>query len=136
MELLNLVKIKQLLGTLERSHISNINETFFNSISFNGFEVEFFAGPKSFCEPAVSYDTLLHYKTLQLYIVETVKESKEAILPGKDNRFQNFDWCKYFTYHDGKVKDKLSYMGCNVPLDEVCRLIKDVYKVSRLKIFF
>lgn len=136
MELLDLVKIKQLLGSLERSVVENNIGCYFNCLVFNGFEICFYAGTKAFCEPKVSYDTLLHYKTIQLDIIEVVKGFNDVVQPGSDNRFKNFSWCKYFTHLDNKGKDKNSYMGCNIPLDEVCQLIKDVYKISRLKIFF
>jgi hypothetical protein len=132
MELLDLVKIEQLLGTLKRFE----GAAPFNHICFNEFEICFYAGPKTFSEPTVLYDSLLYYKTIQIHISENIKGVNETIAPGNDNRFQNFDWCKHFKYSDGNGKNKNSYMGSYVPLEEVCRLIKDVYKVSRLKIFF
>jgi hypothetical protein len=132
MNFLNLTDIKQHLGTLKRFE----GAAPFNHICFNGFEICFYAGPKAFCEPIALYDNLLHYETIQIHIAENIKEADEVIAPSIDNRFQNFDWCKYFKYDNGKIKDKNSYMGSNIPLNEVCQLIKDVYKVSRLKIFF
>ena len=135
MNYLNLPDIKQYLGTLERAYVEN-NTSYFNKISFNHFDIEFYAGSGALCEPHVNLDQLIFYKKLQLSLYETIRDEVHAISPGTDNRFSGFSWANYFSYYNSKGILKGSYMGDKIPIAEVCQLIRDVYKVSRLKIFF
>lgn len=136
MNLTNVTEIRELLGSLTRKPSSKDKSSYFNKITFNKFFIELYAGPKSLSEPPVEFDQILYYDKIQVAIYEFIKEEECAILPGTDTRFAGFDWNKYFTYTDGKGKLKPSYMGAGVPITEVISLIRDVYKVSRLKIFF
>lgn len=109
---------------------------YFNGISVNNFTIDFFAGNKSCCEPKGTFNSLLHYKKIQIYIREDVRGIGNAIRPTKDDRFAGFDWAKYFVYINSNGRTSGSYMGEYIPIEEAYQLIRDVYKVSRLKVFF
>jgi hypothetical protein len=135
MNFLNLSDIRKHLGTLEREYVEN-NASYFNKVSFNHFDMEFYAGNGALSEPHVDLGNLTYYKKLQLSLYENIRDQAHAISPGMDDRFSGFDWAKYFVYYNSKGIQKTSYMGDRIPMSEVCQLIRDVYKVSRLKIFF
>lgn len=132
----NLIDIREHLGTLKRSSSLENRNGYFNKVSFNYFNIEIHASNSSLCEPRVNYDCLLHYQKIQVAFYEDIREQEHAISPGADARFSGFDWAKYFAYYNSKGIEKASYMGDNIPVVEVCQLIRDIYKVSRLKIFY
>jgi hypothetical protein len=134
MNYLSLNDIRQYLGSITKSAAGD--RLYFNDIKFNGFMITFFAGKSAYCDPPVIYDNLLYYKTLQIDIVETIKDSTHVVCPLKDERFASFTWAKYFNYSSNTNILTPSHMGSHIPLDEVFQLIRDVYKVSRLKAFF
>lgn len=136
MNYLNLSDIREVLGTLKRLGSIENNASYFNKVSFNDFDIEFYVGNKALCEPHVIHDNLLHYQKVQIGLYENIREEECAIFPGSDSRFIGFDWIKYFFYYDTKGIEKLSYMGDRIPMAEACQLIRDVYKVSRLRIFY
>jgi hypothetical protein len=140
MNLLDLSEIRRHLGTIQRCNDENSKQIFFNRIKFNGFEINFYAGPKAFCEPPSLLDSLLDYKKIQIGIDEHMKGfdggAEHTISPMIDERFHNFNWAQYFFYSDSNGVIKSSYMGNQIPLNDVCQLVKDVYKISRLKIFY
>jgi hypothetical protein len=131
MDYLNLLEIKQNIKSLKR-----INDYFFNNVTFNYFRIDFYAGTGALCRPNSTLDNLLFYETIQLSITEIIKEDQNIIRPPEDDRFRNFIWSKYFNYIDSNGKVKPSYMADNIPAEEACQLIRDVYKISRLTIFY
>ena len=141
MNYLNPTEIKQHLGTLKRFYDDS---GYFDPLIINGFVITIYGGSKAFCIPQTYYDNILHYKRVQLHITEQIKDNQdliftvreESISPTRDSRFSGFPWIKYFTYADRTGKPLPSHMGSRVPLDEVCQIIRDTYKISRLKIFF
>lgn len=95
--------------------------------------------PRRSPKPHVNLDKVTYYKAVGILIYETIKGQEHQVLPQTDVRFQSFDWVKYFQYEDttfsnGKTKE--SYMGSRIPLAEVIQLVRDVYKISRLKMFY
>ena len=136
MNYLNLIDIREHLGTLKRSSSIDNKSGYFEKVFFNHFNIELHASNVSLCEPRDNYDCLLHYQKIQLALYEDIREQEHAISPCIDTRFSGFDWTKYFVYYNSKGIKKPSYMGEYVPVAEVCQLIRDVYKVSRLKIFY
>ena len=136
MDLTNIANIITHLGTIRRTTETEYPSFFFNRIEFNDFNIQFFAGKKALCEPAVDYDLLTSYNSIQLCILEIIKESEGAISPSVDERFSGFGWTKYFSYQTQKGQTRASFMAERVPLAEVPQIIRDVYKISRLKIFF
>ena len=141
MNYLNPTEIKQHLGTLKRFYYGS---GYFDPLMINGFVITIYGGPKAFCIPLDCFDNILYYHKVQLHITERTKDNQdlplaikeESISPTKDNRFSSFAWTEYFTYADEAGKIQPSHIGCKIPLDQVCQIIKDVYKLSRLKIFF
>lgn len=131
MNYLDLLEIKKYLSLLKREESGS-----FPSVQFNNFEIELWAGPGAFCSPMMDYSNLMYYESIQVGVYEMIKEQKCAIAPSGDARFHHFDWIKHFHYFDGKGVQKDSYMGTRIPLNEVCHLIREVYKVSRLKMFY
>jgi hypothetical protein len=136
MNYLDLSEIRQHLGTLKRLTPDDLAICDFEHIKFNGFEIGFYAGGGDASEPQNNFDNLLHYKTIQIGLFETIKESDHTIQPMTDERFRGFLWSSYFIFIDNKGLVQPSYMGFKIPLNDVCQLIKDVYKVSRLKMFY
>ena len=138
MNFTNISEIKDHLNSLKRifsieNNVSYIN--IFSKIELNNFYLELYAGPRALCEPRVMYDNILHYAKIQVAIYEIIKELEHAISPSIDNRFAGFEWVKYFTYTNLKDKVKPSYMGEMIPMSDVILLIRDVFKISRLKAF-
>ena len=136
MNFTNLNDIREHLDSLKRKASNDNNASYFSKLEINSFYLDLFAGHKALCEPRLVFDNLLHYKKIQLSINEKIKEQEHAISPGIDSRFVGFPWLKYFTYVNSKSQVKPSYMGEMIPIDEAISLIRDVYKIGRLKIFF
>ena len=105
-------------------------------MKLNDFSLRISAGADAFSEPHTNLDKITFYKSVGVLIYETTKEQEHQVLPQIDVRFQSFDWVKYFQYEDGSGKTKESYMGSRIPLAEMVQLIRDVYKISRLKMFY
>ena len=133
MDYTDIQQIKHHLKSLTR--VEDVSGDWFEKIFFNDFEIHLSAGPASFSEPVTYLNNLLYYQSIQVAIYETVKQQLHAIAPLSDDRFRNFSWSKYFIYSDYKG-ERNSYIGTRIPLDEVCQLIREIYKTSRLKIFF
>lgn len=139
MNFTNLNDIREYLESFKRiphDPSKRTNANYFGRIDLNNFHLEISAGTKALCEPRVFYDDILHYKKIQVGIHETVREREDAVQPGTDDRFKGFEWLKYFTYINSKGQVKTSYMGDMIPITDFISIIRDVYKVSRLKIFF
>ena len=132
MNYLNLIDIREHLGTLKRTEPVG----YFEKVSLNHFNIAFYANNSALCEPRANYNCLLHYQKIQVALYEDIRDLESAISPCLDARFSGFDWTKYFVYYNSKGIEKPSYMGEKIPVAEVCQLIRDVFKVSRLKIFY
>jgi hypothetical protein len=129
MDFSNLEDIKKHLASLKK------DGDFFNTVSFNGFKIQFVIGA-AWSEPYHEFDSPLYYKSLGILIYEDIRDEKHQVAPSTDSRFQNFDWAKYFYYTNGHGKIKASYMGSKIPLAESIQLVRDIYKVSRLSVFY
>ena len=127
----NVTEIKKYLESLKRQ-----GKNYFGKIEFNNFFIELTAGQIAMCEPKVYYNNILHYKKIQVSIHEIIREEEYAISPNRDERFAGFAWTKYFTYFNNKAQVTPSYIGDRIPVTEVIDLIRDTYKISRLKIFY
>ena len=136
---LDISKIMAHLSVLERPSIFDRDShqwIYFQPIYLNGFEVEIGAGIGSFSEPYSDLDKITYYKTVQVSVYEIIKGEKTVIKPGVDERFRNFVWSKHFVHVDKNGNRKESYIGDRVPLNEVCQMIREIYKISRLKLFY
>jgi hypothetical protein len=139
MNYLNLTEVRQHIGSLTRSVAQESKELYFGSIIFDAFDIKLYAGRRAYCQPNKLLDNLLDYTHLQIMIDEVLNNSPgkpNAIKPFGDERFSKFEWAKYFTYLNHKGVIKPSYMGAHVPLADACCLVRDFYKLSRLKIFY
>ena len=139
MNFTNRIDIRNSLEKLKRvphDPSKSANQSFFGKIDIDCFYIDIMAGTIACCHPRVQFDYLGHYKKITVGIYEVIKEQEHAISPNQDDRFNGFPWLKYFTYTTTKGISKPSYMGEMIPMDEVVSLIRDLYKVSRLKIFF
>lgn len=139
MNYLDLTEVKQHIGNLKRSTSQESKQLYFGSITFNMFTINFYAGCNAYCHPNKVFDSLLDYSQIQISANEILNKSPDkpnAVKPAYDVRFSKFEWAKYFTYPDNKGVIKPSYMGTYVPLDDAFHLVRDFYKVSRLKIFY
>lgn len=131
MDFSNLSQVRTQLATLN----SEYGEYLFEVFGFNGFEIQIMIGGY-FSEPTILLPTPLHYKKVSVLVYEQIKSEQHQVNPCLDERFKQYDWCKYFHYIDGMGKDKSSYMGTCMPVDELCQLVRAVYKTSRLKLFY
>lgn len=131
MDLLNLQEIKNYLSSLQKDTAGH-----FKGINFNNNHIYIAAGNSNFCSPRANFSSLSHYTHIQMGIYETVRSVQRIISPLNDERYKNFAWAKYFVYLDNKNTLSPSYMGKEIPLNIASQLIKDVYKMSRLKAFF
>lgn len=141
MDLLNLREIEEHLHTLVKiPEDDSIVKGEFTPIDCNLFIIRLSAGLDCFCKPRIGcYTNIMDYTHIQVMIQEKLRSNLDLITlitPAGDSRFKGFGWSKYFHYDDFKGKTNDSYIGSNVPVEEVPRLIKDAYKISRLKIFF
>lgn len=137
MNFLDLVEVKKHLGFLKRAGDPSTVQNRFESIRVNNFEIHIYAGYMTFSIPPNQLDNLLHYSHVQVSILEFDRNNTiHTISPINDERFQYLEWSKFFTYKNSQGQDKGSYMGAVVPLDDVCKLIREIYKISRLKLFY
>lgn len=139
MNYLDLTEIRQHLGSLERSPAAEDRGFHFATLTINTFIVAFYAGHSRYCQPSRVLDNLLDYSKIQIRINEMIinpPDKLNAIRPSLDTRFSSFEWIKYFGFIDSKGALRPSYMGLEIPLDDVCLLIRDIYKISRLKMFY
>jgi hypothetical protein len=145
MDLSNLNDIENHLSSLRRitseEFESNLylSKDEFHTINCGHFIVHLAAGIDSLSVPKSNvYDKINDYTNIQVFIEEKSPKISEMrfVNPGKDDRFQGFGWRKYFYYinYDGKTHP--SYIGTQVAIKDILSLIKDCYKLSRLKIFF
>jgi hypothetical protein len=135
---LDLSSIRQYLGTIQRNAESSSH--FFTRMEMNSFAIDLCAGDASLCEPLLYYDNLLYYQKIQVHLHEfTGPDSQYSILtiaPFHDSRFEKFSWAQYFTYFDSSGKSYFSYTGSFIPMNQVCQMLKDLYRISRLKSFY
>jgi hypothetical protein len=129
---LDLAQIRQLLGTLERYQRRS---PAFKEVKVEYFEVGIIADVNSYSKPNLSLDNVLHYDKVQICLCEQVKQETHALKPQTDPRLQGFAWARYFEYQDAKGKTLPSYMGREIPLAEVCQMIKDLYRVAKMQAF-
>lgn len=128
---LSLQEIRQMFNSLER-----FSDNEFNNIDVATFQVKIYAGAQGLCVPQRFLGRLNSYQSVQVGISEKVKEEVRLIKPLNDERFANFAWAQYFYYHGHNKKIIPSYMATYVPLEQVSIMIREIYKVSRLKMFF
>jgi hypothetical protein len=133
MDFSNPADIKSHLASLERE---DSDYQFWQRVVLNDFSLRISAGTEAFSEPHVNLDKITYYRSVGVLIYEFIKGQEHQVAPQSDVRFQTFDWVKYFQYEDGSGKTKESYMGSRIPLAETIQLIRDVYKISRLKMFY
>lgn len=148
MDLSNLNDIESCLFSRERISAEEFKKKFFLSkdefqpIDCGHFIVHLSAGEASLSTPHHNvHDSLGGYSHIQIAIEEkstkaTVDSLSHYVCTGKDERFQGFSWRKYFFYPLTDGKTQPSYIGGQVPLKDATYLVKDCYKLSRLKIFF
>jgi hypothetical protein len=120
-------EVMALLKSMNRN-----DDFYFGSIDVNGFMVAIYAGDTALCIPRKDLESILDYKTIQVAIYDL----EDAIHPQKDDRFSSFDWAKYFSYTNIKGAATPSYMGADVPIEVVPKIVHDVYRVSCLRAFY
>jgi hypothetical protein len=123
-----------------KSYLSSLNpiddKGHFEPITFNRYLIELGAGSLAKSIPALDYNNLLKFTHLQMIIYDVVSEEHlSPVKPFADVRFNKFVWAEYFRYPTWGQKIMPGYMGKQIPVDEVCKIIKDIYKVSRFGIF-
>lgn len=119
------------------AHLKTMNRNddfYFGSIDANGFMVAIYAGDTALCIPREELESILDYKTIQVAIYDP--EGVIAIHPQKDDRFSSFDWAKYFSYTNIKGVATPSYMGADVPIEDLPKIIHDIYRISCLRAFY
>ena len=134
MDFSNTVDIKSHLASLEREEDSNCQ--FWQRVRLNDLSLRISAGDGAFSEPHVNLDKITFYSSVSVLIYETIKGLEHQVLPQTDVRFQSFDWVKYFQFENSLGKIQESYMGSRIPLAEMVQLVRDVFKISRLKMFY
>ncbi len=130
------LNINQIMLHLDSLQRIDVPPNMFDIIKFSNFEIETMAGIGTFCEPYLRLSRLTYYTSVQVSLYENIKGERHLLKPKTDLRFDKFTWAKYFTYADVRGNLKDSYMGNRVPLEELCSMIREVYKVSRLKMFY
>lgn len=141
MDFKNLFEIKEHLSSINRSlpeDCLTLGE--FTPINCDLFLVRLAASTSAFSKPSVDcYDKITDYTHVQVMIEERSQLQKEAQIitcPISDERFKMFGWSKYFVYQGFDNKIINSYIGSYIPIGEIPQLIRDVNKISRLKMFF
>jgi hypothetical protein len=137
MDYLNLKNIEAHLHSLTK--VSNEESLLFGEfvpINCGTFTVHLSAGKSSLSNPQLELNNVLYYDSVQIMIRESVKDQLLDICPLSDDRFKGFDWAKHFTYVSRLGNVLPSYMGAYVPKQDVLQLIREVYRVSRLRTFF
>ena len=132
---MNYNNIAEIYNLLSESSRQDSFGDVFESIHFNGFNIQISAGDRSFSSPSRRYSQLIHYDGVQVEIREAIRDEEHSICPEQDERFKNFDWSVYFSFIDANGNHKSSYIG-TVPLHTVCEVIRSIYKVSRMKMFY
>lgn len=107
----------------------------FEPITFNNFKIILIGGIEMFSEPQVYYDKAANYYSLQVYILENVNSMCRIIKPSQDIRLQKYPWVKYFIFNEMNQNIAL-YHGKFIPIKDVYQLISDVYRISKLTLFF
>jgi hypothetical protein len=129
----NVESIKTHLLSLTRN-----DNGIFEPIYFNKYLIVVSAGSSACSQPALDFNNLKHFTHVEIQIFDEIPEhqgSISPIIPLKDARFGQFEWTKYFSFEDWKQQIVGSYRGSYIPIDEACKIIKDIYKVSRFNIF-
>lgn len=141
MDFSSIKRIKEQLSSLEKiSDDEALIKGEFTPIDCDLFIVRLAGGAECFCKPRCGYYTnVTDYTHIQVMIQEKSRQESDLIVmiqPASDDRFKGFAWANYFHYSDFQGKINNSYIGSNVPLGEIPQLIKDIYKINKLKIFF
>jgi len=124
--------IREYLLSLERGD----NETF-AELEVNGFQIRLCAGECTFSFPQSNQYSKLHeYEGVEVYITESLRAIDTVLFPLDDSRFKTLSWAMYFDYFDNQNNLKTSSLGNCVPFEELPDIIRDVYKISRLKLFY
>lgn len=127
---MNKEEINQLLLTLNRK-----DDYRFEDINFSNFTIKIAAGLRAYSEPRRFMGKLFSYKSIQVQIFETVKDQDRIIKPLDDERFQKFGWAKHFSYEKNNSEYNSSIGYC-VPIKDISGMIHEIYRVSKLKMFF
>lgn len=145
MDFSNLNDIERYLSSLKRISYGEfldgdyLSSDEFQPIDCGHFIVHISAGKNSLSTPNNNiYNRITDYSHLQVIIQENIKgsESIQVIKPAEDNRFANLEWSNLFKYKDYLGKNHETYLGKTIPIKNLLQIIKDCYKLSRLKIFF
>lgn len=123
-------EIHQMLTLLERNDDLN-----FEDIKVSNFRIVISAGLRAFCEPRRFMGKLFSYESVQVQIFEVVNGEERIIKPLVDDRFQKFTWSKHFSF-DKHNTMSFSSMGYCMPIKEISTMIHEIYRVSKLKVFF
>ena len=131
----DICSIREYLFSLRRA--PNKDASIFEGIRFNKFLVEVAAGSSALSSPGLDYDNLSKYDTVQIFLYDEpgLEKVPIPIAPYSDPRFNQFSWSKYFTQENWTKKLTASYQASFVPIYDVFKIIKDIYKVSRFSIF-
>lgn len=126
---LNKDEIHQMLMLLPRNDFS------FEDIKVSNFRIVISAGLRAFSEPRRFMGKLFSYKSVQVQFFEVVNGEERIIKPLTDERFQKFTWSKHFSFEKNNT---ISYssMGYYMPIKEISTMIHEIYRVSKLKVFF
>jgi hypothetical protein len=128
----NVESIKAHLMTLTRDEYGLFK------LYFNKYLVVVSAGSAACSKPALDYNKLSHFTHVELQLFDEIPEhqgSVSPINPLNDARFCQFEWTKYFSFEDWQNRITGSYRSSYIPIDDACKVIKDIYKVSRFSIF-
>lgn len=128
---LDLHQINSLLCSLERQGSNQ-----FNVITISDFIISISAGAVSLSNPKKFLPKLSDYKEVEIELIEYINHLSRIINPLNDDRFKSFSWANYFSYSDRNNKIMSSSMAAYVPLQAVPVMIRDIYKISKLKVFF
>ena len=126
----NKEEIHQALTILKRD-----GELQFENIEVSNFKIVIGGGLRAFSDPRRFIGKLFSYKSVQIQIFEIVNGEERIIKPLSDERFQKFTWAKYFAFEKNGTSSPSS-MGYYVPSKEIPTMIHEIYRVSKLKVFF
>lgn len=133
---LDLKQVDEMVRSLER-----MDEKYFAPITFSNYTIQLGAGAKAFSTPQLYFGRIVSYQNVEMTFSETIKDQMQIIAPYIDERFNGFSWAKYFNYEKFNYHQKKKYLapshiGANIPLKDVSTIVREIYKVSRLKMFF
>lgn len=130
---LDLDQINSLLSDLKKEgwHTNQ-----FNNIVISNFIISISGGTGAFSDPKEFLSNFYNYKKLEVELIEFTNHSNRIIKPLEDDRFKNFSWTNYFHYLNINDKFQPSSIGAYVPREIISIMIRDIYKVSKLKAFF